>query len=130
MERHSQNAQLVAQMLVNNPKVEHVNFLGLEDHPDVEIVQRQMQAPGGMISFELAGGLEAGKAFMNRLKLCTLTPTLGDVDTLVLHPASMSHRALDPDIRRAHGIADGLIRISVGIEDVADIILDIEQAIG
>ncbi|MEL7250314.1 MAG: aminotransferase class I/II-fold pyridoxal phosphate-dependent enzyme [Bacteroidota bacterium] len=130
MERHCQNAQIVAEMLQALPNVQHVNYLGLLDHPDYDLAQRQMQGPGGMISFELEGGLEAGKQFMNRLKFCTLTPTLGDVDTLILHPATMSHRALDPEVRRAHGISDGLIRISVGIEDVADILQDLEQAIG
>ncbi|MEL6655079.1 MAG: aminotransferase class I/II-fold pyridoxal phosphate-dependent enzyme [Bacteroidota bacterium] len=130
MERHCQNAQIVAEMLQALPSVQHVNYLGLLDHPDYELAQRQMQGPGGMISFELEGGLEAGKQFMNRLKFCTLTPTLGDVDTLILHPATMSHRALDPEVRRAHGISDGLVRISVGIEDVADILQDLEQAIG
>ncbi len=130
MERHCQNAQLVAEMLQALPQVVQVNYLGLPDHTDYELAQRQMQGPGGMISFELAGGLEAGKSFMNKLQFCTLTPTLGDVDTLVLHPATMSHRALDPDIRRAHGISDGLVRISVGVEDIADILHDLEQAIG
>ncbi|MEL6973407.1 MAG: aminotransferase class I/II-fold pyridoxal phosphate-dependent enzyme, partial [Bacteroidota bacterium] len=130
MERHCQNAQIVAEMLQALPNVQHANYLGLLDHPDYDLAQRQMQGPGGMISFELEGGLEAGKQFMNRLKFCTLTPTLGDVDTLILHPATMSHRALDPEVRRAHGISDGLIRISVGIEDVADILQDLEQAIG
>ena len=130
MERHCQNAQIVAEMLEALPKVQRVNYIGLPDHPDYELAQRQMQGPGGMISFELDGGLEAGKNFMNRMQFCTLTPTLGDVDTLILHPATMSHRALDPEVRRAHGISDGLIRISVGIEDVADILQDLEQAIG
>lgn len=130
MERHCQNAQIVAEMLNTNEKVAVVHYLGLPDHPDHELAKSQMQGPGGMISFELLGGLEAGKAFLNRLKFCTLTPTLGDVDTLILHPATMSHRAIDPEVRRAHGISDGLIRISVGIEDVADILHDLEQAIG
>lgn len=129
MERHCQNAAIVAEMLDNHPKVDKVNYLGLTDHPDYELAKRQMQGPGGMISFELKGGLEAGKTFMNKLQFCTLTPTLGDVDTLVLHPATMSHRAIPPEIRRASGISDGLIRISVGIEDVADILLDLEQGI-
>jgi len=129
MERHCQNAQIVAEMLVANDKVAVVHYLGLPDHPDHELAKAQMQGPGGMISFELIGGLEAGKSFLNRLKFCTLTPTLGDVDTLILHPATMSHRAIDPEVRRAHGISDGLIRISVGIEDVADILHDLEQAI-
>jgi len=130
MERHCLNAQLIADYLAPHPQVQQVNYLGLPEHPDYELVQRQMQGPGGMISFELQGGLAAGKAFMNKLRFCTLTPTLGDVDTLVLHPATMSHRAIPPAIRAAHGITDGLVRISVGIEDVADIIHDLKQALG
>lgn len=129
MERHCQNAQIVAEMLADHEHVKQVHYLGLTNHPDHELAKAQMQGPGGMISFELDGGIEAGKAFLNKLQFCTLTPTLGDVDTLVLHPATMSHRAIDPEVRRAHGITDGLIRISVGIEDVADILHDLEQAI-
>ena len=83
---------------------------------------------GGMLSFELAGGLEAGIKFMNKIKFCSLAPTMGDVDTLILHPASMSHLRIPREIRLANGITDGLIRLSVGIEDVADIIADLKQA--
>jgi O-acetylhomoserine/O-acetylserine sulfhydrylase-like pyridoxal-dependent enzyme len=130
MERHSQNAQTVAEWLVKHPSVVKVNYPGLPGHPDEATIHAQMSQNGGMLSFELAGGTEAGMAFMNRIKFCTLTPTLGDVDTLVLHPATMSHRGVDPAVRAAHGISDGLIRLSVGIEAVEDIILDLEQAIG
>lgn len=128
MERHDENAQAVAEFLQSHPAVGRVNYLGFKDHPDYALAQRQMSAPGGMISFDLKGGLEAGKRFMNRLRFCTLAPTLGDTDTLILHPATMSHRALDRDVRLAHGITDGLVRISVGIEAVEDIIADLEQA--
>ena len=89
-----------------------------------------MRRFGGMLSFELNGGLESGKRFMNSLQFCTLAPTLGDVDTLILHPASMSHINVAPEIREATGITDGLVRISVGIEAIDDIIQDLEQAIG
>lgn len=129
MERHSENAQRVAEWLRQQPEVAAVNFPGLPDHPDRAIIAQQMYLPGGMLSFELAGGLEAGKRFMNALRFCTLTPTLGDVDTLVLHPASMSHRALPREVRLAHGIADGLIRLSVGVESVEDIIADLASAL-
>lgn len=129
MERHCQNAGLVAQMLASHDAVAQVNYIGLHTHPDHALASRQMRGYGGMISFELEGGLAAGMAFMNKLKLCTLTPTLGDVDTLVLHPASMSARAIDPEIRLRHGITDGLVRISVGIEEVDDILSDLEQAL-
>jgi methionine-gamma-lyase len=89
-----------------------------------------MRGFGGMLSFELHGGLEAGIACMNRIRFCTLAPTLGDVDTLILHPASSSHLHVPKDIREANGITDGMIRVSVGIEHAADIIQDIQQAIG
>lgn len=130
MERHTKNALEVADFLSCHDRVSLVNYPGLSIHPDHETVQKQMKLPGGMLSFELEGGLEAGKAFMNRLEFCTLTPTLGDVDTLVLHPATMSHRGLDLEVRRSQGITDGLIRMSVGIEAAEDIVRDIEQALG
>ncbi|MFT6000555.1 MAG: methionine-gamma-lyase [Neolewinella sp.] len=129
MERHSQNAQVIAEWLAAHPQVVKVNYPGLPGHPDKDTIKAQMAQNGGMLSFELAGGTDAGMSFMNRIKFCTLTPTLGDVDTLVLHPATMSHRGLDPAVRAAHGIPDGLVRLSVGIEAVADIIADLEQAI-
>lgn len=130
MERHSRNAQAVAEWLADHPKVTRVNYPGLAGHPDATTIKAQMEQTGGMLSFELADGTETGMAFMNRIKFCTLTPTLGDVDTLVLHPATMSHRGVDPAVRAAHGISDGLIRLSVGVETVTDIIADLAQAIG
>lgn len=130
MERHSENALAVAKFLVQHGAVTNVNYPGLPDHPDRETVAKQMSIHGGMLSFELAGGTDAGMSFMNRIKFCTLTPTLGDVDTLVLHPATMSHRGVDPAVRLAHGITDGLIRLSVGVESVEDIVGDLRQAIG
>lgn len=130
MERHSENALEVAQYLQRHPEVARVNYPGLEDHPDRAVIDRQMDLYGGMLSFELRGGTPAGMAFMNKIKFCTLTPTLGDVDTLVLHPATMSHRGVAPEVRLAHGITDGLVRLSVGVEKVEDIIADLAQAIG
>ena len=130
MERHNANAQAVAEWLAAHPKVNRVNYPGLPGHPDETTIKQQMSQHGGMLSFELAGGTRAGMDFMNRIKFCTLTPTLGDVDTLVLHPATMSHRGVDPAVRAAHGISDGLVRLSVGVEAVEDIIGDLEQAIG
>lgn len=129
MERHSSNAQRVAEWLGQQEGVAAVNFPGMPQHPDRAIIDQQMHLSGGMLSFELEGGLESGKRFMNALRFCTLTPTLGDVDTLVLHPASMSHRALPREVRLAHGIPDGLIRLSVGVESVEDIINDLQQAL-
>ncbi len=131
MERHSANALALATFLEKHPAVMRVNYPGLSSHPDHELAKRQMRGGyGGMLSFELNGGLEAGLACMNRIRFCALAPTLGDVDTLILHPASSSHLNVPRDIREQNGITDGMIRVSVGIEHVADIIADLEQAIG
>lgn len=130
MQRHCQNARHLASWLERHPEVEKVNYPGLETHPGHAVAKRQMKDFGGMLSFELKGGLEAGKKFMNRLQLCTLAPTLGDVDTLALHPASMSHIGVPREVRLQHGITDGLVRISAGIENIEDIIADVEGAIG
>jgi len=130
MERHCANAMALAKYLESNPAVERVNYPGLASHPDHALASRQMKGFGGMLSFELRGGLDAGIACMNRIRFCSLAPTLGDVDTLILHPASSSHLAVPKEIRVQNGITDGLIRVSVGIENVADIVADLEQAIG
>lgn len=130
MERHCSNAQQLAEFLENHPAVARVNYPGLASHPDHELAKKQMRGGfGGMLSFELRGGLEAGIRAMNRVEFCTLAPTLGDADTLILHPASMSHLRVPKEIREQNGITDGLIRVSVGIENAADIIGDIERAI-
>lgn len=129
MDRHSQNAQGLAEFLEKHPKVERVNYNGLPSHPDHLLAKKQMRQFGGMLSFELKGGLEAGIAFMKKIKFCTLAPTLGDADTLILHPASMSHLNIPREVRLQNGITDGLIRVSVGIENVEDIRRDLEQAI-
>ncbi|MEO7176985.1 MAG: PLP-dependent transferase, partial [Saprospiraceae bacterium] len=119
----------IATWLEANPKVKAVNYCGLPSHPDHQIATEQASGFGGMLSFELAGGMQAGLDFMNKVKLCTLAPTLGDVDTLVLHPASSSHLNVAPEIRLKNGITDGLVRISVGIEELEDIQNDLEEAI-
>jgi methionine-gamma-lyase len=129
MERHSSNAMRLAAYLSGHRAVQRVNYTGLESHPHHALANAQMHGHGGMLSFELHGGLEAGIQAMRKFRFCTLAPTLGDVDTLILHPASMSHLNIPRDVREANGITDGLIRISVGVEDVKDIIADIEQAI-
>jgi methionine-gamma-lyase len=129
MERHCQNAQQLAEFLEKHPAVEKVNYPGLDTHPDHSLAKRQMPGGfGGMLSFELKGGYDAGIACMNRIQFCTLAPTLGDVDTLILHPASSSHLAVPKEARLQNGITDGLIRISVGIENIADIKADLVQA--
>lgn len=131
MERHCSNAMALAEYLEKHPAVAQVNYPGLPSHPDHALATRQMRGGyGGMLSFELRGGLEAGIACMNRIQFCSLAPTLGDVDTLILHPASSSHLAVPKEIRLQNGITDGLIRVSVGIENVADIVADLEQAMG
>ena len=129
MHKHSTNALYVAYKLAEHEKVAFVNYPGLETHPDHMIAKKQMNLFGGMLSFELKGGLNEAINVMNKLKLCSLAPTLGDVDTLVLHPASSSHLKVDPEVRKKAGISDGLIRISVGIEDPQDILEDLIQAI-
>lgn len=130
MDRHSQNAQALAEYLEKHPKVVRVNYNGLPSHPDHQLAKKQMAQFGGMLSFELKGGLDAGVSFMKKIGFCTLAPTLGDTDTLILHPASMSHLNIPKEIRLQNGITDGLIRISVGLEHVEDIKADLEQALG
>lgn len=130
MDRHSQNAMSLATFLEGHKHVNYVNYNGLESHPFHSIAKKQMSQFGGMLSFEIKGGSDAAITFMNRLKIATQAPTLGDVDTLVLHPMTSSHLNVDPELRAANGISEGLIRLSVGIEDVKDIIEDVDQALG
>ncbi|MCB9047293.1 MAG: PLP-dependent transferase [Chitinophagales bacterium] len=129
MERHCLNAQKVADFLAQHPLVAKVNYLGLESHPDHEIAQAQMKHPGALMSFELKGGFEAGKKFMNHLNLCTNAVSLGTCDTLLSHPASTTHAGVKPEDRATFGITDGLIRMSVGLETVEDIIEDLNNAL-
>lgn len=129
MEKHCSNAIAVADFLNGHPAVSKVNFNGLKDHPCYEISKKQMRHPGAVLSFELKGGLDAGKTFINKLQMCTRAVSLGTLDTLVSHPASMSHAKMKPEDRLKAGIAEGLIRMSVGIEDVNDIISDLDQAL-
>ena len=130
MERHCANALALAEFLEKHPAVARVNYPGLPSHPDHELAKRQMRGGfGGMLSFELKGGLEAGIRCMNRIKFCTLAPTLGDVDTLILHPASSSHLNVPKDVREQNGITDGMIRVSVGIEHIDDLVADLKQAL-
>ena len=128
VERHTASAKKIAEYLYNNDKVEHVNYPGLPTHPGHEIAKRQMKDFGGMISFEIKGGKEAGMKFCNALKLCTIAVSLGDAETLIEHPASMTHSTYGPEDLKAAGISAGLIRLSVGLENADDIIADIQQA--
>jgi len=129
MDKHSSNAQEIAEYLSNHPKVSHVNYNGLTSHPDHEVAKNQMSQFGGMLSFTVVGGQSAALATIDNLKCCTHAPTLGDVDTLVLHPATSSHLNVDREVREHNGITDGMIRVSVGIEDVSDLIDDFKQAL-
>ncbi len=129
IERAQQSAQKVAEYLDAHPKVSWVLFPGLPSHPQYELGLRQMRGPGAMISFELAGGLEAGKRMMNSVKLALLAVSLGGIETLIQHPASMTHSKLSAEARLTGGITDGLIRLSVGIEEVDDIVADLEQSL-
>lgn len=129
MERHCKNAKVVAEFLDKHPKIKKVYYPGLETHEGYNIVKKQMKDFGGMISFELKGGYEAGKTLLNNLKLCSLAVSLGDTETLIQHPASMTHSPYTKEEREAAGITDGLVRLSVGLENVEDIIADLEQGL-
>jgi methionine-gamma-lyase len=129
MERHCSNAEKVAALLNTNKAVASVNYNGLASHPDHAVAKKQMRHPGAMMSFELKGGLQAGINFMNKLQLCTRTVSLGTCDTLLSHPASMTHYSVPKEQRERYGITDGLIRMSVGMENVEDILNDLEQAL-
>ena len=129
MERHCANAKKVVEFLNKDPKIEKVYYPGLETHPGYEIAKKQMKDFGAMISFELKGGFEAGKTLLNNLKLCSLAVSLGDTETLIQHPASMTHSPYTKEEREAAGITDGLVRLSVGLENVEDIIADLEQGL-
>lgn len=129
MERHCSNANHVAKFLDAHSAIAKTNYAGLNTHPDHELSKKQMKHPGAMCSFELKGGLQAGIDFMNKLKMCTRTVSLGTCDTLLSHPASMTHFGVPKEQREQYGITDGLIRMNVGIENVEDIIRDLEQAL-
>lgn len=129
MDRHCSNAMKVAQYLDSHPAIEKVNYTGLASHPDHAVAMKQMSHPGGMLSFELKGGVQAGSRFIDRLQLCIRAVSLGTVDTLVSHPASMSHVSIPKDVREKYGITDGLIRMSVGIENIEDILADLAWAL-
>ncbi|MFI5173067.1 MAG: trans-sulfuration enzyme family protein [Chitinophagales bacterium] len=127
MQRHCSNAKKVAAFLNGHKKVSQVNYCGSKDHPQHKIIKKQMNDHSGMLSFELKGGLKVGIQLMNKVKLCKMITTLGTLDTLIQHPASMTHVNVPRERRIAGGITDGLVRLSVGIENVEDIISDLEQ---
>jgi methionine-gamma-lyase len=129
MERHCHNAHRVATFLEQHPAVSKVNYAGLHSHPEHEVAMKQMKNGGGMLSFELKSGLDGGIHFMNKLQMCVRTVSLGTVDTLLCHPASMTHFGVPKEQREKYGITDGLIRMNVGIENNEDIIADLDQAL-
>lgn len=129
MERHCENAKLIAEWLENHPLIKWIRYPGLKSHPHYQIGLRQHKGPGGMITLELKGGLEAGRVMMDSVKLFQLAVSLGGVESLIQHPASMTHFSMGKEARLAGGITDGLVRISVGIENVNDLIFDLEQSL-
>ena len=129
MQKHCENAMKIAAYLEKHPAVEWIMYPGLKSHPQYELAKKQQKGPGGMITFELKGGLEAGRILMDSVKLCGLAVSLGGVETLIEHPASMTHFSMGPDGRKAANISEGLVRLSIGIENADDIIEDLDQAL-
>ncbi len=129
MRQHNENALKIARWLEADPRIETVRYPFLESNPQYDIAKKQMRGGGGMISFDVKGGLEAGKKFINSLKLCTLAVSLGDTETLVEQAAAMTHTMIPKEVREAAGITDGMIRMSVGLENPDDIIADLDQAL-
>ncbi len=129
MEKHCVNAQKVAEFLETHPAIESIDYPGLMSFPQYELAKKQMKLPGAMIAFKLKAGLEGGIKLMNTLELCTLAVSLGDTETLIQHPASMTHSPYTPEERAEAGISEGMVRLSVGLEDADDIIADLKQAL-
>lgn len=129
MKQHCENAMQVAIFLASHSAVSKVNYNGLTSHPDYNLSLKQMRHPGAVLSFELKGGLEGGKKFINNLQMCTRAVSLGTVDTLISHPASMSHSGMLKEDRIKSGVTDGLIRMSVGLENINDLLADLDQAL-
>jgi cystathionine beta-lyase/cystathionine gamma-synthase len=128
MQQHEVNGRQIANYLATHPKVSQVYYPGLDSHPQHELAKRQMRGFGAMLSFE-TGSFENATRFLNSLQLCSLAESLGGVETLVCHPATMTHASFPPEVRQSLGITPGLVRISIGIEDVADLLADIDQAL-
>nr|WP_315251806.1 aminotransferase class I/II-fold pyridoxal phosphate-dependent enzyme [uncultured Flavobacterium sp.] len=129
LDRHCENALKVAEFLESHPQVNKVKYPFLKSHPQYEIAKKQMKLGGNIVAFEIKGGLEAGRAFLDKIRLCSLSPNLGDTRTIVTHPASTTHSKLTVEERLAVSITDGLVRVSVGLETVEDVIADLEQAL-
>jgi methionine-gamma-lyase len=129
VERATENAQVLAEMLVEHPAVEWVRYPGLKDHPQRSLVEKQMRGAGALMAFGVKGGMEAGRTVMEKVKVATLAVSLGGVETLIQHPASMTHAGMGKEALEEAGITDGLIRLSVGIEDGADLKADLKTAL-
>ncbi len=129
MDRHCDNAVKLATCLEHHPELSNVRYPGLLSHPQYKVAQRQMKKGGGLITFEVKGGVQRGKRFLDALQMCSVTANLGDARTIVTHPASTTHAKLTEDERQSVGITAGLVRVSVGLENISDIIADIEQAL-
>ena len=129
MERHCSNAQIVAEFLEKHPAVEKVLYPGLPSFPQYELAKRQMKLPGAMIAFEVKGGIEGGKKLLNSLEMLVISVSLGDAETLIQHPASMTHSPYTAEERKASNISEGLVRISVGLENPEDIVADLKKAL-
>ena len=129
VDRHCENAMKVAEFLESHPQVNTVKYPFLKSHPQHDIAKKQMKLGGNIVAFEIKGGIEAGRAFLDKIRLCSLSPNLGDTRTIVTHPASTTHSKLSVEERLAVSITDGLVRVSVGLETVNDVIADLEQAL-
>ena len=129
MERHCENALLLAEELTNHKKIDNVIYPGLDSHPQHELAMKQMNGFGGIISIEISGGLDASRKFLERTKIFSLAESLGGVESLIEHPALMTHASISEEVREKIGISDGLIRLSVGIESIEDLIDDLNQAL-
>jgi len=129
MDKHCDNALKLATALQYHPRLENVKYPGLMSHPQYEIARKQMKAGGGIVTFNIKGGIEEGRKFLDALKMCSLTANLGDTRTIATHPASTTHAKLTEEERQLVGITPGLVRISTGLENIIDIIADIEQAL-
>ncbi|MGD8779872.1 MAG: aminotransferase class I/II-fold pyridoxal phosphate-dependent enzyme [Ignavibacteria bacterium] len=129
MERHNQNSQVIAEYLERHPKIKWIRYPGLKSHPQYKTGLKQHKGHGGMITFELKDGYKSGETLMDSVRLCQLAVSLGGVETLIQHPASMTHLTMGKEARESAGITDGLVRLSVGIENVDDLIKDLDQAL-
>jgi O-succinylhomoserine sulfhydrylase len=125
----SNGALEIAKRLESHPAISFVKYPFLESHPNVEIAKKQMTAGGGIVTFELKGGLDAGRTFLNKLEIFSLTPNLGDAKSIATHPASTTHSKLKPEERQAVGISDGLVRLSIGLEHIEDLWGDLKNAL-